>query len=85
MAIKKVLSVYDEKVGAFSQPFCSVNHQTALRDFQRAVEDRNLDLFHFPNDYSLFELGEFDDISGLITPTIPPLFLSRGSSFLKGE
>lgn len=84
MAIKKVLSVFDDKVGAFSQPFMSVNRQAALRDFQRAVEDQNLDLFHFPDDYVLFELGEFDDESGLITAVTPPVFLSRGSAFKKG-
>lgn len=64
--LKSIFSVYDVKAKTFSTPFFSVNRQTALRDFHRATNDPQSDLHNFPEDYTLHDLGTFDDQSGSI-------------------
>lgn len=72
---KQLCSVFDSKAKVFSNPFVSTNNATALREFERAVNDRNTDLFNYPTDYSLYNLGVFDDNSGLITSHPEPQLL----------
>lgn len=61
----KVFSVLDSKAGAFLKPFCSPNQGTAVRDFSQGVYSEGSPLNQFPEDFSLFELGEFDDTKGV--------------------
>lgn len=79
--IKKVFSVYDSKAKLFSTPFYSHNDQTAERDFARAVNDPNTDLYKFSEDYSLMELGQFDDETGSFDLHVAPINHGLGSSF----
>lgn len=64
----KIYSVYDSKANAYLQPFFSENAATARRAIGPVVHDEN-HLFHkYGEDYSLFEIGEFDENNGQITP-----------------
>jgi hypothetical protein len=74
--IKVVCSVFDVKAVAYSNPFYSVNTAVAVRDFSHAVSDPNSGLFNNPEDFSLYQVATFDDESGLISPLVPPVFLS---------
>lgn len=78
---KFIFSVYDMKSKVFSIPFFSVNQATALRDFERACRDVNSDLNAFPNDFSLYELGSFDDNTGLISTHTQPDYLALAAQF----
>lgn len=69
--VRPVLSVYDSKSKVFGSPFVSVNQDVAKRDFSRAVNDPNSQLFHNPEDFNLFILADFDDESGQIAPRQP--------------
>ncbi|AXH75720.1 MAG: nonstructural protein [Microviridae sp.] len=60
---KSIFSVYDTKAKTFCTPFFSQNKNTALRDFKHACNDTGSHLFKSPEDYTLFELGSFDDES----------------------
>lgn len=59
--IVKVFSVFDSKAEAFIQPFFSQTSQTALRAFHQAAQQENHQFNQFAGDFTLFELGEFDD------------------------
>lgn len=83
--LKQMFSVLDTKSGVFSNPFCSVNFSTALRDFSRAASDPNSDINHFPSDYSLMHVGQFDDATGIITPLVSPESLGVATQFLNKE
>jgi len=63
MSFKLVFSVYDSKANAFLQPFFAVSRGVAERSFFAAVMDQGHDFNRFAEDYTLFELGEFDEAS----------------------
>lgn len=69
----KVFSVYDVKVGAFLAPFFCRAEGEAVRAFVNAVNAPDHDFMRFPEDYSLFALGEFDEESGMMKLAKAPL------------
>lgn len=60
----KVFSVYDSKAKVFNIPFLFPIAALAVRGFTSAVSDPRSSLNKFPDDFVLFEIGEFDDVSG---------------------
>lgn len=62
--ITKMFSVFDSKAGNFSPPFFMVNVGAALRAFVDIANDRDTAIARHPEDYSLFLIGEFDDLTG---------------------
>lgn len=62
----KIYSVYDSKVEAYLQPFFLRSRGEALRAFQEVCSDPKSKFFKHGGDYTLFEIGEYDEISGLI-------------------
>jgi len=64
--ILKIYSTYDAKVKAFHPPLAFRNSGEATRWFTDMSNDPKSNLCRYPEDYSLFETGEFNDESGLI-------------------
>lgn len=64
---KKMYSVFDKKAQVYGTPFFTQNEALALRSFQRAANDSTIDLGLFPNDFTLVELGDFDEDTGKIS------------------
>lgn len=64
--IFNVYSIKDSKVGYLTPTF-EVNDQVAMRNFAHAVKNSESILNSHPNDFSLYCIGEFDSISGLIS------------------
>lgn len=67
----QIYSVYDMAAKAYLPPFYSVNDDTALRSFASAVQDTNHNFSRHAADYTLFNIGVFDDEQGDITPLQP--------------
>lgn len=66
----KIFSIRDLKVEAYSTPFFSLNQGTATRDISvRFLE--NPMMKDYSEDFALYEIGDFDDQSGLISPCQP--------------
>jgi len=61
-----MFSVYDSKAGAYTQPFYAVNSRVAVRMFTELANDPKHTFGMHPEDFTLFELGSFDDQSGRI-------------------
>lgn len=59
--IVKVFSVYDSKVEAYIQPFFMQSRGQAIRAFGDTAADVSTNIGKHPADFTLFELGEFDD------------------------
>lgn len=59
--IVKVFSVYDSKVEAYIQPFFMQSRGQAIRAFGDTAMDSSTNVGKHPADFTLFELGEFDD------------------------
>lgn len=63
----KVFSVYDAKVEAYLQPFFLPSKGAAVRAITDCVNDNQHQFARHPEDYTLFELGSYDDAKGAFT------------------
>lgn len=57
----KVFSVYDVKVGAYLPPIFMRSKLEAIRSFTSAVTDEKHQFAKHAEDFTLFELGDWDD------------------------
>lgn len=62
----KLYSVYDSVAEVWGKPFPMKNKGEAIRGFTQAVNDQSTQLYLHPEDYTLFEIGEWDDDTGTI-------------------
>lgn len=62
--IHKIFSVYDSKAEAFNYPFSSQSRGSAIRSFCDAASGKDEALTKHPEDFTLFELGEYDYSNG---------------------
>lgn len=76
----QVFSVFDNKVGAFAQPFFSATIASAVRAFSEIASDRSTQIGKHVADFHLFHLGSFDDVSGAFE-SIKPVNLGAAASF----
>ena len=65
--IFKCFAVYDAAVGAFTSPIIVRAKGEALRAFADQVNDPKSPFHQHPGDFSLFQLSDWDDNSGLYT------------------
>lgn len=59
-----IFSIYDSKAEAYITPFFAINSATGIRDFETAARDKNTKFWSHPGDFTLFEMGSFDQDSG---------------------
>lgn len=79
----KIFAVHDVKAEAFGNPMFMNNEQIAIRGLAGAVADPASVLSQSPEDFNLYELGEYDDNSGLITPLDRPKLVCSALSVVK--
>ena len=65
MATLKLFSVFDKQVGAYMPMFPARTRGEALRMVEDAVRDPNGQFAKHLPDYTLYEIGTFDDGPGL--------------------
>lgn len=63
----KIFAIYDDKACAYLPPFFLPTKNMAIRAFGDCANDPKHQFGSNPADYTLFELGEFDDTLGHIT------------------
>ena len=80
--IQKVFGVRDSKALAFLQPYFSNSVGAAVRAFADEVNDGKGMITKHPEDFLLYELGEFDDNSGEFKCTVPIKMLGSGKDFV---
>lgn len=75
-----VVSIKDRAADAYGRPFYVPSVGVAIRSFQdevnRAAEDNQM--FHHSDDFDLFELGSFDDATGMFDLFDSPKLLTLG-------
>ncbi len=80
-----MFSIYDSKAEAYIQPFYSQTTGTAIRSFETAVNENGHDFNKYAGDYTLFELGEFDQATGESTARETQLNLGLAITFMIKE
>jgi len=78
---KFIFAVYDLKTTLFSNPFFSVNANTAIRSFGAAANDPNTEICRFPSDFILYELGSFDDATGIFQIHTDRIYLGNAIQY----
>ena len=61
--MKKMFSVYDSKVGAYLDPMFFRSKGEAIRAFSSAVADSTHQFHKYASDFTLFELGSWDELN----------------------
>lgn len=73
----QVYSIFDERAGVFAQPMIFMSPMQAERAFDVMLRsDPNSIMNKYPEDYKLFKIGIFNDLTGEITPCPHVLILS---------
>lgn len=65
---QKIYAVYDSKAEFYGQPFFQRTVGEAVRSWETVCNDGQSAMSKFPADYTLFEIGEYDQETGKITP-----------------
>lgn len=60
-----MVAVYDSKARAYLAPLCVRQAAVAVRWFQQELTNPATDFARFPGDYTLMELGMFEDETGI--------------------
>lgn len=66
----------------FLAPVCHPNDPVAMRAFQYAFStfgtDSSIGAFR-PTDFSLYRIGTYDTLKGLVESCVPPVLICRGT------
>ena len=76
-----VYSVYDSAVKAFANPMYMRTKGEALRSWSDAANDPKTAMCQHPSDYSLMELGEYDDQTGQFINHPAPINMGLAAQF----
>lgn len=71
--MKKIITVRDRAIEAYGQPFFVRAIGEAIRSFVDETNRTESAIGAHPEDYELYEIGEFDEDTGTITPNKPRL------------
>lgn len=80
--MKVIFSVFDSAAKFYSDPFVALTKGQAMRDFITACNDPKTYLNQHPADYTLFELGTFDELTGNFVMHLTPISLGKAIEFL---
>lgn len=61
-----IYSIYDEKVESYSTPFFAATNPAAIRMFTDLATDGQSSVSKHPQDYTLYQVGKWDDSTGQI-------------------
>jgi len=80
----KVFTVFDAKIGAYAKPFFMNTKGEAFRAWIDTVNDPNTSINKHPEDYQLYEMGDYDDATGKFENYPSPVSLGYASEVHKG-
>lgn len=75
-------AIYDSAARAYGRPWFQPNDGLAIRAFQALVNAKEeTDVSLYPDQFTLFQIGEYDDTEGVIVPREPLNSLGNGLVF----
>lgn len=83
--ILQIFSIFDQAAGAFLPPWHASTLEVALRRFRATVNAHTEanPIAEYPEDYTLFHLGEFDQATGETRPLPTPHSLGVAITFVE--
>lgn len=79
----KIFTVHDARAEAYLPPFYMRTKGEAIRAFETTVKDTNSQFNKYPQDYTLVELGEFDESTADIKLLDKPTILENASTYIQ--
>lgn len=79
--VTKVFTVYDSKAEVYRFPFFMQSAGMAIRAMIDLVNDGKSEISRFPADFTLFEVGSYNDQNGLLVALSSPLNLGVAVTF----
>lgn len=79
-----MIAIFDVKIGAYARPVAVPADGAAIRSFQDAVNDKSTEYNKHPEDYSIFNIGTYDDVSGEFLSKKPTI-LAQAASLLQAQ
>ena len=64
---KEIFTIFDSKANSYLQPFFLDTNEVAIRAIVDCLEDQNHNFARHPSDYTLFNIGSFDNQTAKIT------------------
>lgn len=80
--IIKLFTVYDCKAECYLPPFNMKSRGEAIRAFTDTLNDGTTPMGKHPEDYTLFEIGEYDDTNAKITGMQAPVSIGGALEFM---
>lgn len=80
---KKIFATYDSKAEAYLQPFFMRARGEAVRAWETVCNDPKSEFYNHPEDFTLFELGEYDELTGTLFPHQAKIALGCAIEFKK--
>ncbi len=80
----KMFVIYDSKANAFMQPWFLTQQGMAQRAFSDCVNDPDHNFGRHPEDYTLFDIGQFDDQNAKVEWNAPKS-IGNGIQYLKNK
>jgi len=77
----KLFTVYDRAAQAYMTPFFLLTKGLAIRSFSETVNDPNHNFGKYSEDFTLFELGSYDDQKSKFEIYPAPVSLGVGVEF----
>ncbi|AXL14687.1 nonstructural protein [Microviridae sp.] len=79
----EIFSIYDSKSEAYMQPFFMKNKGEATRAFTTLCNDGQSQMHQYPEDFTLFSLGAYDDSTGGFHQEKTPNPIGKATEFKK--
>lgn len=77
----KSFAVWDEKAQCYLQPSFHPTKGLAIRQFTDIINQPDNPINKYPADFTLFEIGEYDNESGKLLPHPAPVSIGNGLEF----
>lgn len=81
----KILAIYDKKAQSYQTPFAVPNFVTASREIDRVVNSGKGDFADYPEDFALYHIADFFELTGETMPLNPPALKHELSEFVKSK
>lgn len=79
-----VFTVYDSAARRYLEPFFAETVEVACRMFRALVNKEGHQFQRFPEDYTLFHIGEYDAETGMLLALPAPHSLGVAVTFVQG-
>lgn len=83
--ILKLMTIYDAKSEVYDRPWLAKTRGEAVRSFTEAASDPKTLIHKYPSDFSLIEIGEWDDTKGVALMAKAHHNLGNGVDFIKKD